>query len=207
MSDIYTILPTLGPMHRILEIGCSRMVDTARLRALFPAAEIHCFEPDPRTVGAIVSERLEAKLNVSLHPCALSDRTGWTDFYLSTTNSKAGELHTDSSSIRKPVSCEGVNAYPDLRFDPRPVKVFSAMLDSFALWPVDFVWMDAQAAEDLIILGGLKTFESTRYLHTEHCTDGAYENEPGFDGIKKMLPGWTVEQLWPVDVLLKNPAH
>lgn len=190
----------------ILEIGCHQMTDTVWLRRTFPKARIVCFDPDPRNVEYVRSHRLPSRLRVEFHPVALGDVDGNVEFWLSSTYPKPGQRDwTRSGSLRKPKSLLGESDPNWLKFVPEPVTVECRRLDGYGLTNPDLIWMDAQAAEDMIISGGRETFAQTRYLFTEHNCCGCYHDEPGLPKIlTKLGPSWGVVEAYPYDVFLRR---
>ena len=208
MKSIFDII---NPFCTILEIGCNDMEDTARLRTTFPHARIICFEPEPRVIKYVEDKQLQRSLNVELVRCALADVSGEIEFWQSHKVGWQDEEWNKSGSLKQPV--ERLRCTPENEsrmFKRQPVKVRCETLDGvahrFGIETVDFIWMDVQSAEVLVIKGGRQTFRNTRYLYTEHNTDGTYKDEPGITGIMAELPEWKLLAQWPRDALLFNAS-
>lgn len=211
---IDAILPTLGGIQTIVEIGCHRMEDTAFLRATFPKAVIVAFEPDPRNVSYIRHKGLAETLRVQFVDMAVSDRDGLLDLYQSTNmNSVPARDWTRSSSIRRPKDfgdmANVVTGVAPCVFKDQPVTVTSVRLDSFFAFTrnmPDLIWCDAQSAEDLIITGARETLRHVSFLFLEHNSNGCYDGAPHLAALQAMLPGWETMHVWPYDALLRNCA-
>lgn len=198
----------------ILEIGCADGDDTSKLVQMFPRAKFYCFEPDPRNIYWLKQDRAERF--VTLIEAAVSDIDGTALFNLSSgrgpgaVTGPKGEW-TYSSSLKKPTG--HLKEFPWCKFQ-KTAKVKTVRLDSFArehgVADVDFIWMDVQGAEDLVIAGGAATLARTRYLFTEADDGGLYEGQLGGDAIIDRLPGgrdgWEVLEKFDFDVLLRNRA-
>jgi len=155
---IDAILPTLGVIRGIVEIGCHRMEDTLFLRKTFPGAQIFAFDPDPRNSRFIRDHRLAVRHDVTFFEMAVADEDCVRDFYIST-NRAASERDewTRSSSLRPPrkpqdeaLLRQGVIPYVVAE---KPIQVTCRRLDTFKLQP-DFIWCDAQGSEADIVRGG-----------------------------------------------------
>lgn len=215
---IDAILPTLGEVRTIIEIGCHRMEDTAFLRQTFPNATILAFEPDPRNVALIKERHLASRLGVHFYELAIADRDEVRDFYLSTNFAQTpADEWTRSSSLRPPRRGNLPDADLLRKFiipyvvADKPVRVASLRIDTF-LEDIDFaslvdlIWCDAQSAEDLIIAGATETLNRTRWLFLEHNTDGCYEGAPDRAKLQSLLPDWESVHVWPYDMLMRNRA-
>ncbi len=69
----------------------------------------------------------------------------------------------------------------------------------------DFVWMDVQGAEDLVIDGGQKALTKTRFIYSEYYGSEEYAGQLNRDQIHDRLPGaWEIVEDWGGDVLFRN---
>lgn len=214
---IDAILPTMEGIRTIVEVGCHRMEDTAFLRQTFPAARIIAFEPDPRNARLIVDQELDWRHEVDFFELALGDTDEVRDFYLSTNHAvDPRDEWTRSSSLRPPRK----DALPDVNLlrqgvipcvvAEHPARVACVRLDTFVAdvglkEPADFIWCDAQGADDLVLIGAVETLKRTKYLFVEHNSNGCYQDGATLETIRALLPGWDLLHCWPYDALFVNP--
>lgn len=186
----------------IIEIGADSGMDTLRLSGLFPGGKIFSFEPDPRNVPRVLS-RISGVDNVELTVKAVSSASGKAVFHLSTAKSGGGQ---GSSSLREPNLTTAV--FPDIEF-PESIEVDCLRLDDFCdergISTIDFLWMDVQGAEDLVIDGGVQTFDRrVRFLYTEYSNLEMYKGQLGLDRLMQKLPTYRIEKIYTSNVLLRN---
>ena len=196
----------------IVEIGTHFGNDTIEIRKLFPKSEIICFEPDPRNVSVIKENWNSNNVGV-LYELAASDFNGKTTFHLSSGDCSfwtddelwSKKEWSASSSIKKPV--KHTEVHPWIKFD-EVIEVDCVKLDDFQPLNekiIDFIWMDVQGAEDLVINGSKKILTHTRFLFTEYNNEELYENQLNLEGILELLgPDWSVLSIFSNDILLKN---
>lgn len=163
----------------VLEIGCNDGTDTLGFLGEFPGVRIHCFECDPRPIQAFRSRISDTRCQ--LHEIALSDRTGAATLHMSggTFESLPKEDWDLSSSLLEPTGHRSL--HPWVTFE-RTCEVKTARLDDWAgrVIPdgvVDFIWMDVQGAEHLVIAGGQSTFARTRFCYFEYSDSELYRGQ------------------------------
>ncbi len=184
----------------VLELGANVGQDTGWLAVA--AGVVHAFEPDPRCPRPADLPR-----NVIWNAVAVADRDGTTRFIPSA--ERAGEPWTASGSILEPK--EHLVVWPDVTFAD-PVTVQCVTLDTYiafnSIESISFVWADVQGAEALMIAGGKRAFERTRWLYTEHSDVEWYAGQPTLAEILRMLgPAWRIHtRVTDIDVLLCNDA-
>jgi len=84
--------------------------------------------------------------------------------------------------------------HPWVRFE-RDLEVPSVRLDTWAETSipgrtVDFIWMDVQGAEHLVIAGGAKTFSHSRFCYFEYSDEELYTHQLTLRGVMRSLPKW-----------------
>jgi FkbM family methyltransferase len=195
----------------LVEIGSHYGVDTLDFRRYHPSARLVCFEPDPRNLKALHDRNID-KL-VELYPYAVSDKTGESEFYLS-----SGDIHgradtsiygnvdwSFSSSLKTPTG--HLEQHKWITFPTRAV-VKTVSLDEFEPLKntiIDFIWADVQGAEDLVFSGAKETLTRTRYVYTEYSNTELYQNQLNLSSLLTLFgPSWEVVQIFQDDVLLKN---
>jgi FkbM family methyltransferase len=197
----------------IMEIGCAEGLDTSEFINVFSDTEfkLYCFEPDKRNIKSF-RERINHP-NVELIENALSDKGGITTFHNSTKNQITGEELIYSGSLRKPnkVLFEIWPQFNESTFED--TQVMAITLDGFCksreIDYIDFIWMDVQGCEDLVINGGKDSFlKKAKYLYTEYSDNEIYKGEPTLQNILNLLPTYEIVKLFPApkdgNVLLVN---
>ena len=194
----------------IFEIGCADGSDTQEFISVFNDLnfKMYCFEPDHRNRKAFKSKIFDKRIN--LISCAIGneDKDDML-FYESGKDNRTGnqDVHILSSSIRPPTETL-FKTWPDMG-EFNKISVRSMKLDTFVnLHNIDiisFIWADVQGCEDLMIEGGIETFNNkVRFLYTEYSNNEYYKNEPTLQKILSMLPNFSIVQDFGTDVLLKN---
>lgn len=190
----------------VVEIGVGRGEDTERMVDWIIGQrkkyQYFAFEPEQKNIPHII-EKVGAK--VVLISEAIGNRDGWTPF----TSSGSWPL---SGSVKEPK--EHKKSYPWIPWQT-PVPVPMMRLDTFirlyAVKKIDFLWLDVQGAEDLVIAGGQEALKLTHWVYTEIYETEEYEGQIGLAEVLRRLPGrWEKVKQWPgdipgnSDVLLKN---
>ena len=205
--DIYSFLRSrfFGPEPKVfIEVGAYDGADTRRL-ANFPGVTVHSFEPSP-------DNELVKLPNVMATRAAVSDRYGTATFHASV--GADGSKASHSGSLLAPGL--HLTTYPHIAF-PETVEVTTVKLDGYAatlgIGKVDFIWMDVQGAEGLVIKGATELLKRTRFLYTEYAEPPLYGGQPSLKEFKALLgPGWRVLKNYGVpmapfgDVLFENLA-
>lgn len=173
----------------ILEIGCNDGTDTAEFLAEFPGCTIHCFECDPRPIRDFRLRIDDPRCH--LHEVAVSDHDGTATLHMSGgTSPRVQKPDWDlSSSLLAPKA--HLQQHPWVTFE-RACQVPTVQLDAWAsrVIPdriVDFIWMDVQGAEHLVIRGGEATFTRTRFCHFEYYDTEMYAGQKGLREIMSAL--------------------
>jgi FkbM family methyltransferase len=194
----------------IFEIGAHFGSDTEKIYHLTSGATIVAFEPDPRNFEML--KKRDIGEIATLENLAISDCVGEAEFYLSNGSSLTGYELFDknewsaSSSLKEPL--KHLERHPWVKFDKK-VIVETISLDRYCRWKrikgIDFIWMDVQGAEDLVLKGAQTTLLTTKYLYTEFCNEELYKGEPNLEQIKSLLPGqWSLLFFEGENVLFKN---
>lgn len=207
MNQDKTIFDWLPDIYRdrvaccTLEIGTGHGGDTERIWTASGAEKsvYIAFEPDLRNVTRFMG--VHSGKPIQLIHSAVAERCGLTAFY-------ASNPKTECGSIKKPVM--HLTKWPEVEF---PVSmsgmVVTVTLDeivqALALSQIDFIWADVQGSEDLLIAGGSKALQRTRWFYTEYYNEEVYAGQASLERIHKGLPGdWEMVQKWETDALFRN---
>ena len=145
----------------IFDVGCCEGEDSLRYRKRFRQSRVFAFEPLPINQQlARANFQQYAASGIELNSFALSDRSGISDFHVSAGEpperheGSAWNYGNKSSSLLAPGAVETI--HPWLRFD-QTIKVQCRRLDDFcrerAIEHIDFMHMDVQGAEALVLRG------------------------------------------------------
>lgn len=149
----------------ILDIGACEGEDTVRYARRFPRARLFAFEPLPAN-QALVRANLQryGVTSAELVPLALSDRRGEATFHVSSGRPPekfAGDnwnYGNKSSSLLAPAAETPMYGWVEFK---ETITVPTETLDGFCaargLGRIDFIHMDVQGAEHLVLRGGART--------------------------------------------------
>ena len=170
----------------ICDIGCCEGEDSVRYARRFPNARLLAFEPLPTNL-ALARENLDhhSVRNVELLGIALSDRQGTARFHVSSGIPKdkfAGEdwnYGNKSSSLLPPA--EKTPMYGWVRFD-EVLEVATDTLDHVCevrgIRHIDFIHLDVQGAEHLVLAGAEEILPHTTALWLEVADKQLYAGQP-----------------------------
>jgi FkbM family methyltransferase len=204
-SEIHELVGRDDPL--ILEIGCNDGGDSLGFLDEFPGCRIHCFECDPRPIRAFRSRVSDDRCQ--LHEIAVSDHTGSATLHMS--GGAESEFREDwdlSSSLLEPTG--HLSVVPWVTFE-RTCEVETARLDDWAerVIPdgvVDFVWMDVQGAEHLVIAGGPATFARTRFCYFEYSDSELYRGQQDLQTLLRALGTYRLLATYENNALVVNTA-
>ena len=184
----------------IIEIGAADGLDTEAFLAQFEDDNfrIIAVEPDHRNVTKF--KDLINDPRVTLIEAAISDKDGYADFHLSSTEY--------SSSLKSPNILELQKRWPEMTFDQSisiKTRSLDSLVDEMNLPLIDFIWADVQGAEDLLVLGGKKALEMTRFLYTEYGGEDLYSDDVNLDKLSLLLgSSWSLIRDYKTDALFIN---
>lgn len=187
----------------VVEVGVHHGTSTVRLRAHVEAAGKKLWwiglEPDPRNAARC------RELGLPVIEAAASDEKGDAHLWLSSgiTPGYEGRLHTDSSSLQKPI--RHLERHPWCKFN-ETTTVRTVRLDD--LIPPEecptLIWADVQGAQRKVLAGARELLTRTSYLYIECHRQPLYDGEPSHDELCGLLPGWDVVQKWDDDLLFRR---
>ena len=193
----------------IFEIGSHFGLDTDNIYSLTGGAEMHCFEPDTRNYNMLFERNVDTI--VKLNKLAISNKVGESEMYLSSGKVNTGNKLLDSndwsasSSLKLPK--RHIDRHSWCLFDKKEI-VATVTIDYYCIMNnidyIDFIWMDVQGAEDLVIDGAKDMIGNIHYIYTEFCNDELYDGQLSFKEICDALPSFSVVFIDGENVLLKN---
>lgn len=178
----------------IFDVGACEGEDSVKFKKLFPNSKVFAFEPTP-------SNRLLIKENVKkynckdvhIYPYALSDKNGKAKFHVSSgapkgKENEAWDYGNKSSSLLAPTDVVKVHNW--LKFD-KIIEVQTKRLDSFMkknkIDSIDFLYMDVQGAELMVLDGAGDMVDSIKAIWLEVESVELYENQPLKNDIEKFM--------------------
>jgi FkbM family methyltransferase len=156
------------PNPKIIDCGSNIGLSILYFKSLYPQAEIIGFEPGPETFGLLKKNIEDNNLeNVTVHNKALSDKEGHLTFYVCKENpahggwSVGGEKNVNYEKVEQQIPC--------------------TQLSNYITNPVDFLKIDIEGAEDLVIKdlgqnGKLGLIKSMILEYHHHMVDPNQDN-------------------------------
>jgi FkbM family methyltransferase len=184
-GELAAIFPSNSKLV-IFDIGACEGEDSIRYSRLFPEARIFSFEPLPSNQALI--EHHFARHGVErceLVTVALSDRSGTAEFFVSSGAPETKDLGEDwnygnKSNSLLPPGEKQKEQVPWLKFEDK-VTVQTETLDHFCeernIEQVDFLHMDVQGAEWLVLQGAQKTLPKVKALWLEVANEEVYQGQ------------------------------
>jgi FkbM family methyltransferase len=169
----------------IFDIGACEGEDSIKYSKLFPNAKVYSFEPLPKNI-IIAEENLKTynATSVTLVPVALSDKTGKQVFYVSSGRPENAYAQEDwdygnkSSSLLPPD--EVLTAHKWLKFNEQ-IEVRTDTLENYcnqnSIKVVDFIHMDVQGAEALVLQGAGDFITNIKAIWLEVSEITLYKNQ------------------------------
>lgn len=167
----------------IVEAGAHTGIDSEEMAKLWPTSMIYAFEPVPSLFEQL-KHRASPYSNIVCSKKALSDKVGTTSMYVN-----EGDGYDGSSSLLKP-STYMKEDYPYLSF-PHVINVETITLDVWAeqnnIDHVDFLWLDMQGAEHLMLKVAPKILSTVKVIYTEVSFREIYEGLTLYPEYQKWL--------------------
>lgn len=160
-------------VRTVLYIGANEGQDLRVLRAAYPVATIHCFEPQPDVARRlrVVAAGLE---RVIVHPIALGDASR--PMAMSTPdNSQAASLRKPKEAFAK--HFPRIGGWSSISVDVTTLDEWAA---SQTLSDDLLIKLDVQGYEDMVMAGGTATFRRARAVITELAVVPTYEGAPSW---------------------------
>jgi FkbM family methyltransferase len=158
----------------IFDIGACEGEDSIRYSKIFPNSKIYAFEPLPDNIAKIEANfSIFPSENIEVIPSALSNSIGEATFYVSS-GTPEGKENDDwdygnkSSSLLQPADVTKVHNW--LKFE-KEITVKTQTLNYFTkqqnIKQIDFVHMDVQGAEKMILEGGNHVLKNIKAIWLE----------------------------------------
>ena len=189
IQSIISKFETIESIREIWEIGSRDGQDAQAILRVFPLAKIQSFEPNPDTFKMVEEVSTNSFGKINAINLALSDSDGEITFHKIDTASTV-TTWTDGN----PGASSMFIASPDYEFEkyhqtPVTVKSFQAktLIESEGFTTPDFIWMDVQGAEGLVIQGFGQYLPSVSFIYVELSLRPLYLDQPLASEIVKLL--------------------
>jgi FkbM family methyltransferase len=171
------------PIRSVIDVGANQGQFARKISAVFPEANIYCFEPLPEPFEKLRRWSDRQRGTVTVFNAALGDREGPAEMFFH------AEHNPSSSLLQSTAACETL--YPFTR-NQATVSVPMTTLDRIfgdppPLLPDTLIKLDVQGYEDRVISGGPKTFRNARACIVEVSLDDLYDKQAAFKDIVLLL--------------------
>lgn len=170
----------------ILEAGGHFGEDTIRMKSIWPKATMHVFEPLPSSFNKMFGNTRHLS-KVFCYPCALTNFSGKTDFYVDVVNNGA-------SSIGYPVK------WNESEFDKTPLQVPCVTINEWAtctgVSKIDFMWLDMEGQELSALLCASNVLDTVKAIFTEISFVPIREDSCSYKDLKKFLESKGLYEVW-----------
>jgi FkbM family methyltransferase len=167
----------------VVEAGACMGDDTVPMAKFWSKGQVHAFEPVPHLFQYLQQNTAKCK-NVTCYPLALGEKRGTQTIHVSSGASLG------SSSLLKPK--EHLTLYPGVTFE-EDIEVQVTTLDEWAVahhvFRVDFLWLDLQGFEYLVLKSSPAVLSMVRAIYTEVNLKEIYEGALLYGDFKKWLQG------------------
>jgi FkbM family methyltransferase len=178
----------------IFEVGACEGEDSIRYSRLFKRSKIYSFEPLPKNVEIIKNNILKHSAeNISVFNLALSSEIGQAEFYVSSGRPPdAPETDWDygnkSSSLFPPDKHTELASF--IEFNKKiivPTTTLSAFCKSENINIIDYMHIDVQGAELLVLQGAGDFINSIKAIWLEVSKISVYKDQPLIDDVNKFM--------------------
>jgi len=187
-------------ISNILDIGAYDGTDSIILSRIFNKAKIYSFEADSNNYSKLVTN-IKYRRNIIPINAAVSNNSGEIEFYASENVDERLSNMDASGSILFPTE-ENEKVWPNMKFK-KPIKVKCISIKDWAEQQkginIDFIWMDVQGAELLVLEGAEKHLLNVKGIIAEVWDDSIfYKDSVDFSQLNKYLTskGFRLSHLW-----------
>lgn len=178
----------------IFDIGACEGEDSIRYSRLFPGARLFAFEPLPANLEILRTNLAKYSVVAEVIPAALSDRRGSAEFHIS--DGRPPELFSGedwnygnkSSSLLPPAEAGPMHGW--ITFPRRitvPCETLVDVCASRGIDRIDFIHMDVQGAEGLVLEGAKAMLPRIRMIWLEVSNQELYKGQKLRGEIEQML--------------------
>ena len=164
----------------VIDVGANVGQFAVAAANFFPAAVLHCFEPEPASVAEL-QKNLRALPQARVYPLALGDRDGEISFHVNT--------HRHSSSVLS-LAPEHRRAFPGAQEEATisvPIATLDTVFRNTDLPRPVLLKLDVQGYEPAVIRGGRVTLARVDYVLMETSFKPLYQGEMLFPEILEMM--------------------
>jgi len=180
IGDIQHLCHVSSPI--ILDIGSNDGAEILYFLEKYPESQIYAVEADPKPFNRLEKRFINDK-RVKCFNIAIADFNGIIAFncssgYFTESQKLNDEQHDYSGSILEPKL--HLEMAPNVKFEQK-IEVRCLTLDSFIscnnLISPDFIWMDVQGSEYIVLKGASKTLNKVSAIYTEYGLSELYEGQ------------------------------
>lgn len=180
----------------VFDIGACEAEDSIRYIKLFPGSHVHAFEPVQSNYKIASNNIKKYKLqnSITLNQCALSDKNGTADFFLSSgtptdiTPEPNWDYGNKSSSLLQPEKT--LEVVPWLKFNKK-TTIKTMTLDSYCkkhkIPKIHVVHMDVQGAELMVLKGAGDMLSRIEAIWMEVEAVELYKGQPLKNDVEKFM--------------------
>lgn len=163
-----SIVPFLTNNPVIVEAGAHIGRDTLKMKKQWPQAVIHAFEPVPELYQQLRTATANIP-GIFCYPFALAGHTGTATLHKSSVRSTA------TSSLLEPHLYK--QEHPTTQFEPISVSTITLdrWMKAYTISHVDFLWLDMQGAELLVLQHATELLRTVTAIHTEVAQQSAID--------------------------------
>lgn len=188
------LFPGNAPLT-LFDIGACEGEDSIRYARLFPQARIFAFEPLPLNQEFIRTNFAKFGItHAELVPTALSDRVGTSEFHVS--SGEPGERFcgsnwnygNKSSSLLPPSGQEPMHGWIEFKETITvPTSTLAGFCGERKIGRIDFMHMDVQGAELLVLEGAGKKMRDVTAVWLEVTKQALYRGQPLRTDIRRFM--------------------
>ena len=171
-----------GKVNVIFDVGANRGNTTLKYSQIFPNAEIHSFEPFPKSYEVFINLHKD-NLNVNINKYALSSNIGTSILNVNESVDTNSFLESKKIGANSDKSCVSVGQ----------ISIKTNTIDNYCLknniMEIDILKIDVQGSEIEVLKGALNMLKNGRIklIYLETYFKQQYVNQPLFHDLSKFL--------------------
>lgn len=192
-KELQFLFERISPLT-IFDIGACEGESSIQYARLFPNSKIYAFEPLPGNIELIRHNFQKYNIhNASFYNIALSSKNGKADFYVSSGKpddviESDWDFGNKSSSLLAPD--KHLKKFGFIHFD-KEIEVETITIETFCnsnnIDSIDFIHMDVQGAELMVLEGAGKFITSIKSIWLEVSTINYYKDQPLENDVKLFM--------------------